>query len=236
MSKLKGDLVNRAYQWLRISGLTSKATPEEISTALSVMEDMLIEFKSRNICSNYVFEEFPDPSTDSRLEPEFNNAVETNLALRMANFFGKEAPATLSRMATQSLSNWSARTARVNMINPPNRQPRGSGNTFRFSNWVRYYRFENNAPISCETLDLKVDEINSFGIDFRNYLNMGETISSFTLEESNGVEILSSSESLGIVTIECKGLLPGVQTVLITINTSDGRVNPELVYFNITLV
>jgi hypothetical protein len=234
MSKTKGQHVDSAYQRLRISGLTVKALSEEIEIALEVLEDMMSEFKSRNICSSYAFESSPNPNTDSRIDPAYNNATSACLAVRLCSYFGKEVPMTLQSQATQALSNWSATTSRTNQINPTNRQPRGSGQNFRFTNWVRYYRFENNAPISCSTLELKVDEINNFGIDFNGYLNTSETISSYTTEPSAGIELISSSESGGVVTLQVKGKTGGFETVKITITTSSGRVNPKVVNFNIT--
>ena len=69
MGKLKVDLVNRAYDWLRISGLTSNPLPEEVAIALDIQENMMYEFQSRNICSSWVFEECPDPNTDSIMKP-----------------------------------------------------------------------------------------------------------------------------------------------------------------------
>ena len=207
MSKTKVEHVDNAYQAMRISGLTVKANPEEIELALTLLEDMMHEFKSRNICSNYVFEDSINPNTDSRINPAYNNATASCLAVRLCHHFGKEVPNGLQMQANQGLSNWSARSGRVNQVNPSNRMPRGSGNTFRFSNWVRYYRFDDNAPISCETIDLKVDEIDSFVINFGGYLNAGETITSYTLDVSDGIQVLSDSNTTNTVTLECKGLV-----------------------------
>ncbi|HIB77426.1 MAG TPA: hypothetical protein EYO58_07375 [Flavobacteriales bacterium] len=148
MSLTKGEHVIRAYAALRISGLTVNASNEDVITGLAELEDMMNEFRSRNICSSYVFEDDVDPNTDSEIASEFNNATQKCLALRLAPYFGKEASVSLQKQANQGLSNWSARSGKTNMINPSNRQPRGSGNTFRFPNWVRFYRFENDAPIS----------------------------------------------------------------------------------------
>ena len=117
-----------------------------------------------------MFEDEPNPNTDSRVDPAYNNAMSSNVAIRIIDYFGKEIPQSLMRQATQSLSNWSARSGKTNMISPPRRQPKGSGNTFRFQNWARFYRFQDDAPISCDTLQLKVNEINSFGISFKQYL------------------------------------------------------------------
>lgn len=234
MSLTKVEHILRAYSAIRISGLTSKPTPEEITTGLDELEDMMSEFQTRNICSSYFFEDEPDPNTDSGIDTSYNNATQKCLAVRLAPYFGKEASPTLMRQATQALSNWSARTGKTNMIRPPSRQPRGSGNTFRFPVWIRFYRIEDGAPVSCDTLDLKVDEINFFSIDFNGYLLEGATITSFVLDIPPGIEVIDSSELDGVISLECKGLRVGHHPLTITITTSTGRVNPEKVSFNIT--
>jgi hypothetical protein len=233
MSKTKVELVNRAYKQLRISGLTTQPQPEEIQDALETLEDMMQEFKSRNICSSYVFEQAPLPNTDSRLEAQYNQAVETNLAVRLVDMYGLEIPRTLNTQAIQSLSNWSARSARVNPVNPPNTMPRGSGNTFRFSNWRRFNRTDNDAPISCDTFQIKLDEINNFPYSFVDYLNDGETITSWTTEVNNGLELLNIAETSGVFALNVKATGLGYQAIKLTITTSEGRVNPQILNFNV---
>lgn len=233
MSLTKVEHILGAYSAIRISGLTSKPTPEEIELGLNELEDMMSEFRSRNICSTYVFEEHPDPNTDSKISSEFNNATKKCLAVRLAPYFGKEASQTTQRQATQALSNWSARSGKVNMIQPPNRQPRGTGNTFRFPNWVRFYRFGDQAPVSCDTLDIKVDEINFFVVSFSGYLMDDETIVSFTTESDDGIELIDTVQDGDKFNLECKGVFNGLQRVTITVTTSTGRVNPEVVNFNV---
>lgn len=236
MSKKKIEHIDKAYKRLRISGITVDPSNSDVVDALETLEDMMYTFTSRNICSSYVFEDVLDPNTDSGIDPSFNEATADNLAIRMASNFGKAIPIELAKLARAGLSNWSARTARFKHISPPNRQPKGSGNTFRFVNWLRYYRLENGSPISCDTLELKVDEIETFTIDFSNYLLDGATIVSAVLEPTKGVEIISESFTDTDVTMECKGITCGSQTVKITVTTSTGRVNPETVFFNITEV
>ena len=235
MSLTKVEHVLRAYGALRISGLTTTPNPKEIELGLNELEDMMSEFKTRNICSSYFFEDEPEPNTDSEIDPAYNNATQKCLAIRLSPYFGIEPLMTLQRQATQALSNWSARSGKVNMINPPSRQPRGSGNTFRFPVWIRFYRFEDGAPISCSTFELKVDEINFFSVDFNGYLLDGATITSFELDVSNGIEVITSTEADGLISLECKGIQAGNNPITITVTTSTGRINPEKVYFNITV-
>lgn len=234
-TKTKGYIVDEAFNLLAISGLTTVPTPREIERVLNRLEDMMYELHSRNICSTYVFEEFPDPNTESGISPAFINAALTNLAMRVAASYGRPLSQDIASQARQSMSNWSARTARVNPINPPFRQPRGSGNTFRWQNWYRYYRLEDNAPISCSTLDIKVNEINGFIIDFGLYLKDGEIISSYTKDVTDGLELLADSNTDTTINLEqVKGLQFGFNTITLTITTDLGRVNPHVVNFNVT--
>lgn len=233
MSLTKVEHVNKAYSVLRISGLTTKPSSEDIELGLDELENMMSEFRSRNICSSYVFEDTIDPNTNSEIATEFNNATQKSLAVRLAPYFGKEASQSIQRQATQAVSNWGARTGKTNMINPSNRQPRGSGNTFRFPNWVRFYRFENNAPISCDTFTLKVDEVNFFLVDFSGYLLDGETITSFTTDVTNGIELINITQNVDNFNLECKGKSAGYSFITLTITTST-RVNPQRVNFNVT--
>jgi len=234
MPKTKAEHTSRAFRYLRISGLTTVPSPGEQTDALETLEDMMHEFKSRNICSSYVFEDDIDPNTSSGIADAYNNAVASCLSLRLAPEFGITINPEIRAMATSGLSNWSARTGKTNMINPPNRQPRGSGNTYRFPNWIRFYRFENNAPISCDTFNLKVDEINFFLVDFGDYLGSGETIVSFTTEVQNGIELINIAQDVDKFNLECKGKSAGYSYITLTITTSLGRVNPQRVNFSIT--
>lgn len=233
MSKTKIDLVNGAYKKLRISGLTSDPDPSEVRDGLEMLESMMAEFKSRNICSSYVAEDNPTATLDSRLENQYTNACEWNLAVRLAPLFGKEPTMTMMNQAVQSLSNWSARSSRVNQINPPNRMPRGNGNTFRFPNWVRFYRVEDNASISCDTIQMVVEQKDVYQSDFSDYVNAGEVVSSYEIKASNGITINSSSLSNNVVTFDITAKDSGYQAVSIKVTTSLGRINPTTVNINV---
>jgi hypothetical protein len=173
-TKTKGEIVNRAYSWLRISGITKRPQPREIESALDVLEAMAYELDSRNICTSYSFEDVPDPDTESGIGNAFFLAAAYNLGLRMAPDFGKQLTQDQKLQATQSMSNWSARTSKTNSINHPRRQPRGSGNNFRGPNWIRYYKDAADAPISCDTEQITRDSINDYTYSIADYLQDGE--------------------------------------------------------------
>lgn len=233
--KTKIDLVNDGYFWLRISGLTADPTPEEVVKGVDVLETMMAEFESRNICTGYTFEVEPEPNTESGVDRAYYDAASKSLAVRLAVAFGKVVPVDLAKQSNAGVSNWASRTAKVKQISPPPRQPRGSGITFRFPRWLRYYRIDNGAPTSCDTLTLKVDGVDFFGIDFSNYLIGDNTITSYTITDiEGGVELLSDQQVDNQIQINAKGLYVGTASMTITVNTTSGRINPEKVYFNIT--
>jgi hypothetical protein len=234
MSLLNSEQILRAYSALRISGLTSNPSPEEMELGFNELIDMMAEFNSRNICTEYIFQDEPDINAESGIAAAFNNALQKCLAVRLAPFFDKQVPQLLQAQASQGVSNWAARTARVNQISPSRRQARGSGNTFRFSNWTRFYRAGNPAPISCSTFDLKVDAVDFFGVDFSRYLLDEATIISYTVESTSGIDITQDVQDGDLINLEVKGVQAGYQTATITITTSTGRVNPELINFNVT--
>lgn len=235
MSKSKIETVNKAFQILRISGLTVKAVPEENDIALDELEGMMNEFQARNICSSYNFEDEPLPNSDGNIELAYQKAVEYNLAVRLSTYFGREPTQSMMRTAVASLSTWSSSSAkdRISQIRYPNRQPTGSGQSFRVNNWRRYYRQESPAPNECATNSLKVDEINNFEYDFSQYLN-DETIASYTTKVDSGLNLLSNAVQGSKVVMSVKGVKVGAQSILITITTSTGRVNPETVWFQVS--
>lgn len=228
MIATKDDLLIGAFDELRISGLTVDPTPNEKEKALIKMEEMAAEYEGRNICINYLFEDAPDPATSSGISQQFNQMMKTNLAVRLIPSFGKNSQASpalidLKKQANAALSNASARTATVNESNYPDRQPVGSGNNFRWGQkWRRFYKEAPNAPISCDTEQMQLNTTDRFIRSWENFLGEGETITSFEIKASNGLEILTSQiqNDSTEVYYRVKANLCGSQTVTISIVTS----------------
>lgn len=88
----KGDIVRQAFQHLRISGLTNKATPEDTQLALQTLESMLLAWTNKglnlswNKSDNFVD---PDPQEDSGISDADYEAIYVNLAVKLAVPFGK---------------------------------------------------------------------------------------------------------------------------------------------------
>lgn len=228
----KGDIVNGAYQRLRISGLTISASPEEIAGALEVLEDMCATYEGRNICLNYNFTDDPDPSDDSRLAREFIKPIKDLLAWNMAMFFGKQMPPALDSLQRSAMSLLYAATAKVNPVQAPRRMARGSGNTNRYNRWQRFSNPQPTAPSDCSTNFITYGGMLDFSEDVSYFLN-GETVASFTMTPTNNLVVLSSAELDGVISyrVQCGESARDLETIDLEVTTDTGRKQAFIINF-----
>lgn len=242
----KVDIINGAFSRLRISGLTVDASGEDMELALTRLEDMAYEFSSRNMDGNYNFESLPDPNSEIGIFPEFKEAYETNLAVRITPDFGQsKTNPLLLQQANQSARNLAARSARTRQTQYPERQPRGSGVTLRYYPFSPHYRNVDRAPINSDIL--RVGEVNDYTETWASYLNELETITDHTIVADSGIVVVRSSVDGPDVKYRLRldNILLGsgdeiqgtsrsltANTVEIEITTSEGRINRRKVYYN----
>ena len=86
---LKSEIVNRAYDDLRISGLTRIPTSFDNTKALDTLENMMEEYKDRGICLDYNYEDEPDLNSLHGIKRKYWDSVSLCLARRLLNAFGK---------------------------------------------------------------------------------------------------------------------------------------------------
>lgn len=224
-TKTKGDIVRKAFSWLKISGLTSNPQPNEIEDALDVLEGMAYELDSRNICTSFAFEDTPDPNTESGIDNAFWLAAAFSLGFRLAPDYGKVLTREQIAQVNSSMSNWSARSSKTNPIRHPRRQPRGSGNTFRGPNWHRYYKDAQDAPISCDTEQITRGSINDYTYSIVDYLQDGESVTSYAITVTSGLTVISESFSSPVFSYQLQASTnaQSFQQVQIEVNTDTGR-------------
>lgn len=235
-TKTKGSIVNDAYKRLTISGVTTNPSPEEVELALVMLEEMCAELDSRNICTNFAYEETPDPNSESGISPAFSHAATVNLAVRISNDFGREPPATMVRQAAQSLSNWASRTANVREIAYPTRQPMGSGNNFRYAARRRFYPKDNRPDNSCEVVFIGAGDVSDYSLTLRPYLNEFELVASYEYSTSSGLTILSESltDDAWGYRVECSDGATKYQSVKFKFETDAGRKLSVITEFEVT--
>jgi hypothetical protein len=238
----KAEIINNAYSWVRISGITKNPTASETKKALDRLESMAEEFKGRNICVNYNFEDVPDTDSVHNIHRKYWTAFETNLAARLLADFGKNATPELIAAQQASFSFLSADTAQVKQTQYPPRQPIGSGNTLRRYRYRNYYVPAAEAPTSCATNKMIIDDVDDFVEHFDAYLAESEVISSYTIEADTGLTILSDSNTDEDVNYRVRAdgntgeESDTVFQVKIVVTTDDSRVTTRLINFELTEV
>jgi hypothetical protein len=220
---LKIDMVQGAYSQMRISGITTQPTPEEVTLALERLENMAAEWEnSKNMCFGYYFENNPDPNTLHNIARQYWQCFQTNLAVRLLQDFGKQAPAELVAQARQSLSSAlaSLKSKALQETRYSPRQARGSGNTLRYNQFQNYYRQQENAPYTCELIQMTVGEINDYVEDFTSYVRSDESVSDFQIKAGAGLSLVSATLANNLIDFRLKaGSVSG--------NTNPQRVNLE---------
>jgi hypothetical protein len=106
MSLTKLQLVDAAFEELALAGFTFDITAAERATALLRLDSMMATWEARGISVEYFFGSTAIPTAltnDSALLTMANEAVYTNLAVRLCSTFGKQPPVSLLSTAKDAL-------------------------------------------------------------------------------------------------------------------------------------
>jgi hypothetical protein len=235
----KGDILNRAFSALRISGITVDPSPSELVLAINKLESMAAELIGRNICTNYYFEDEPDPNTPHNMERKFWHSFDVMLAVRLMPDFGKgmKPDVSLIRQGSAGFSFLSSATAKVLPVQYPSRMPRGSGIT-RYRRWRRFHTPIVEAPNTCKTNRMTIGDIDDFIEHFDSYLIDTEEIDSYTIEADTGLTIVSDSDINPDIFYQIKAdggtSNDGLLRVKIVMTTNDGRITTRVINFELT--
>lgn len=239
MGLLKADMINGAYSQIRISGITSQPTPEDLTLALGKMEQMAAEYEGRNICLSYNLQDNPDPNESHNVSKKHEYAFQSCLAFRLLDDFGKEVPATLLSAYQGAYSYLSATTAPVRQTQYPSRQPLGAGNTLRWARYRRFYQPQSQVPLSCESNIMFLGDIDNFTEHFDSWLLDTEAVASFVITSDEGLTVVSSSLSSPDITYQIsatgnEGVRSNSLLQVKIVATSDaGRVTTRIINFEL---
>lgn len=217
-SKTKKQILNDCFNELRINGITASADNEDIKLALGRLEDLMAE-QTFNI--GFRFEKVPDPNSYSGIPAYANFAIASLLALRLCPAYGK-APESLIRQVSQAMGALLNRVATPRRVSYPCRQPLGMGNR-RAYNYHQFMPEVVQAPNSVDTYQMNVgDRLVSQSIDFSQYLQPLEAISSYTKTLSSGIQVSDESTVGASILFSLTALEDGFQQVLFTVTGSSG--------------
>jgi hypothetical protein len=238
----KGQIVNEAYEELRISGLTSAPTPLDTSMALRRLEDMMAEFEGQwNMRVGYNFTVSPATTDQTNVPENFRNFMRENLAVRLIPAFGKEVPQQLHQQASQSFSAalGVVQLSTLQQVQPPRRMATGNGNTFRgYFFWNRFMSPVQNAPDAPTTEYIQQGETLNFFESYAAWLG-NATISTFTIVADPLLTIDASAISGKRInyTVTAPADQSGYgpqQQIQITVTDSTGRTIIRTINFQVT--
>lgn len=235
----KIDLISAAYEELIISGITTIPTAEEVTIAIKQMDRMVLAWQNKNVCLSYLRSDAQiNPNQESGLNENNELAVILNLALRLCPAFGKVPNNETKIGAKEAYENLFSTELTTRESDPY--MPTGAGHAWPYGYAYGYgcrYMFqdaEQNAPDNCQTFDLNVGDTGPYSVDFQPFLDEipGETITSFTVEDGEGVNVSESVQTGSIITMTCTGAIQGYAPVKVTVVTQS-RTKVEYINFDV---
>ena len=227
----KIDLVNGAYQLIRISGLTSNAVPEEISIGVQAADDLAGEL-STTLDTGYIQPvEYgtSDPNDYSGLTAQTAGPFKKLLAIELVDFFGKQVPISLKMNADKGLRSLEQLLVNVLPLQNPGTLPIGSGNEWDYRSDKFYPE-----PISDDGAEYhyKTDVFPLYK-DWSQWLSGAATLASVEYEFDDGVVLSNEIVVDDTSTVTVSFLKVGQVFVCAKATDSNGNITSEKVIYNV---
>jgi hypothetical protein len=142
MSYTKRQFVSGAFEEIGLASNNFDLQPEDLQTALRRLDAMMAEWAGKGIYLGYPVPASPEDSDldDESNAPYYaNEAIITNLALRIAPSYGKQMQQDSRMIARQGYNTLMSRAATPPQMQFPSSLPRGAGNKTYRSNSERYF-------------------------------------------------------------------------------------------------
>jgi len=241
MSITKGEIVTAALKLLRISGLTRLPQGFDLDAGKSVLESTMGELYETNTDVNFSFSDSPSTNQDSGIARSDLFAVSCVLAERIALIYGKKVlddPTFMVNVA-RAHSYLASKSAITRQVQMPRSMPVGSGNRPYAYN-RNYFDPATQVPLSAKSNVLRKYEVEEFIEDFDSKLANTEDISSFTIEASTGLTVVSSAKSSSNKSVEYTVRADGFSydnnealVIKIVVTTTESNKIVKPVYFQI---
>ena len=233
---LKSDIISNAYSKLRISGLKVEPTPEDNVLALNRLE--MIAYESGYQKIGYNFEKDPDTASKHNIDIKYVDSVSSILAVRLMPDFGKgfTPDQVLSREYGKAVSQMAGAVALCREAIPMSGFPIGSGNRRRYTTFDSFWPDVDQAPLSTDTISLRIGDIEDYTESFESWLKDSEDISSYTIEAETGLTIVSDSIATHIVSYRVQAgssIDLGGYKVTIIATSDTGRKTTRYIYFEV---
>lgn len=228
--KSKTQIISNAFDELRINGITSKADNEDIALALDSLEQVVSEFP---FDIGYRFESNPDPNTLTGIPQYAERAVYMALAVRLAPRYGKDA-SIYRNDAASALNALYSRVRRVPQVYNSPRMPMGMGNRAHYPKYNQFMPPTSAAPVSVNTEQFVNHDKRIISVDFSDYLAANESISSYSIESAQNLEITGDSFDGAVITLTVEPSQTGYQFIEIKVTGDAGTVANRRIDFEVS--
>lgn len=234
----KGEIATQALKKIRISGLTSTPSPEDLIDSIQEL-DLLVGLW-RNSGLNIPFSdtpEFNNPSANQISGVTDNNtqAVILNLAVNLCDFYGKQPSITLKQQAQMAYSSLFSIVMPSRDGNPYLPTGNGLRNPYTYSfAYNQFFEHDESAPSNSNTQQLAISDAYDYTISWDDWLSEGATVTDYTITASDGLSLDAHQLQVNDVYFKVTGKSAGPQAVDIQITSSkQGRVDNRTIYFNV---
>ena len=131
MSWTKRQLVNQAFDIIGMSSYAYDLQPEQLQSAMRQLDTMMATWYNRGVQLGYPIPTSPedaDLDTESNVPDRANEAIYTNLAIRIAPNYGKQVMRELKQAAFYAYQGVLSIASLPNEMQYPETLPKGSGN------------------------------------------------------------------------------------------------------------
>jgi hypothetical protein len=131
MSWTKRQYVEKAFEEIGYASYAFDLQPEQLQAALRRLDSMMAVWNSKSIKLGYPLPDSPsgsDLDQDTHVPDRANEAVYTNLAVRIASLVGKVVPQETKSIAKSAYTALLAQAATPREIQLPRTMPAGAGN------------------------------------------------------------------------------------------------------------
>lgn len=228
----KIDLVNGAYQLIRISGLTSSAIPEEVAIGMQVADDLAGEL-SATLNTGYIQPiEYgqSDPNDFSGLTNQTAGPFKKLLAMELVDFFGKQVPISLKMNADKGLRALEQLLVNVLPMQNPGTLPLGSGNEWDYRSDKFYPE-----PISDDgAIYHFLTDVFQYSRDWSKWLANVSDLVTVSYEFDDGISLSGETITDTASSVTVSFIRVGQFTLCATATDSNGNVTSEKVIYNVT--
>jgi hypothetical protein len=131
MSYSKRQFVTAAFEEMGLASYVFDLQPQELESALRRLDAMMAEWNAKGIRLSYPLPGSPEDSeidAETTVPDSANEAVITNLAIRLAPSYGKSVSPDTRMIANAAYNTLLSLAAMPSQIQFPDTLPRGAGN------------------------------------------------------------------------------------------------------------